>query len=150
MSLNKVMLIGLVGKDPEIREAQGNKVASFTLATSERYKDKNGEYQTNTEWHNLVCWKQAEFVEKYITKGAQVYVEGKLRTRSWDDSNGIKRYVAEIIVNDIKPLDRKRDGQQGQHESAHSPAPAQKTQQKPQTTAMPYPTEVDDDDLPFN
>ena len=140
MSLNKVQLIGLVGKDPEIRDANGNKVASFTLATSERYKDKNGEYQTNTEWHNLVCWRQAEFVEKYITKGAQVYVEGKLRTRSWDDSNGTKRYVTEILVLDIQPLDRKRDSQQGQSEP----------QQRVQSTPMPTVDDMPDDDLPFN
>ena len=139
MSLNKVQLIGLVGKDPEIRDANGNKVASFTLATSERYKDKNGEYQTNTEWHNLVCWRQAEFVEKYITKGAQVYVEGKLRTRSWDDSNGTKRYVTEILVLDIQPLDRKRDSQQGQPEP----------QQRVQSTPMPTVDDMPDDDLPF-
>ena len=117
MSLNKVQLIGLVGKDPEVREANGTKVASFTLATSERYKDRNGEYQTTTEWHNLVCWRQADYVEKYITKGALIYVEGKLRTRSWDDQNGNKRYVTEILVNELQSLERRKEQQSSQPET---------------------------------
>lgn len=138
MSLNKVQLIGLVGKDPEVREASGAKVATFTLATSERYKDKNGEYQTNTEWHNLVCWRQAEYVEKYIGKGALVYVEGKLRTRSWE-KDGEKKYVTEILVNDIQSLDRRKDSQSAPQTHAA------------QTTPMPTVDEGDvpDDDMPF-
>lgn len=139
MSINKVTLIGLVGKDPEVRGTNNAKVATFTLATSERYKDKNGEYQTNTEWHNLVCWRQAEFVEKYITKGAQVYVEGKLRTRSWENDKGEKRYVTEILVNEIQPLDRRKDNQ-----SAPQSAP-----QSVQTAPTPTVDDMPDDDLPF-
>lgn len=143
MSINKVTLIGLVGKDPEVRETNNAKVATFTLATSERYKDKNGEYQTNTEWHNLVCWRQAEFVEKYITKGAQVYVEGKLRTRSWE-KDGEKRYVTEILVNEIQPLDRKKDNQ-----SAPQPSQQKFDPHAAQTTPMPVADDMPDDDLPF-
>lgn len=142
MSLNKVQLIGMVGKDPEVRTAQDKKVASFTLATSERYKDKNGETKENTEWHNIVSWKQAEYVEKYIRKGAQIYVEGRLRTRSWDDSNGTKRYITEIIVDQLQSLDRRRDGQQGQQES--------RPQQRVESTPMPTVDDMPDDDLPFN
>ena len=142
MSVNKVTLIGLVGKDPDVRDAGGSKVATFTLATSERYRDKNGEYQTSTEWHNLVCWRQAEFVEKYITKGAQVYVEGKLRTRSWE-KGGEKRYVTEIIADNIQLLGSKnpQDAQDGQAKRFDPHAA--------KTTAMPYPEEQDDSDLPF-
>ena len=101
MSLNKVMLIGNVGKDPEVRyldgnspAGQGRKVASFTLATSERYRDRSGEVRENTEWHNVVVWGQsADIVERYVKKGTQLYVEGRLRTRSWTDQSGAKRYT---------------------------------------------------------
>lgn len=139
MSINKVTLIGLVGKDPEVRETNNAKVATFTLATSERYKDKNGEYQTNTEWHNLVCWRNAEFVEKYITKGAQVYVEGKLRTRSWENDKGEKRYVTEILVNEIQSLDRKKDNQSAPQSAPYSA----------QTAPTPTVDDMPDDDMPF-
>ena len=97
MSLNKVMLIGNVGKDPEVRYLDGNnnpnsgstKVATFTLATTERYRDRNGELRENTEWHNIVAWRNsADVAEKYIRKGTQLYIEGKLRTRSWTDQTG--------------------------------------------------------------
>lgn len=138
MSINKVTLIGLVGKDPEVRETNNAKVATFTLATSERYKDKNGEYQTNTEWHNLVCWRQAEFCEKYITKGAQVYVEGKLRTRFWE-KDGEKRYVTEILVNEIQSLDRKKDSQSAPQSAPYSA----------QTAPTPTVDDMPDDDMPF-
>lgn len=139
MSLNKVQLIGFLAKDPEVRVAQDKKVASFTLATSERYKDRNGEVKENTEWHNVVCWRQAEYVEKFIAKGAQVYVEGRLRTRSWDDSNGVKRYVTEILADQIQSLDRKRDGQTAQPAQHQASAPAA-------ATAV---DDMPDDDLPF-
>ena len=141
MSLNKVQLIGFLAKDPEVRVAQDKKVASFTLATSERYKDRNGEVKENTEWHNVVCWRQAEYVEKFIAKGAQVYVEGKLRTRSWDDSNGVKRYVTEILADQIQSLDRKRDGQTAQ--------PAQHQSTTPVPAAATAVDDMPDDDLPF-
>ena len=140
MSVNKVILVGFVAKDPEVRTAQDKKVASFTLATSERYKDRNGEVKENTEWHNIVCWKQAEYAEKYIRKGAQVYIEGKLRTRSWDDSNGTKRYITEIVVDQLQSLDRKRDDQTSQTTQHHAPAPA----------AAPAVADMPDDDLPFD
>ena len=139
MSLNKVMLIASVGKDPEIREANGAKVASFTVATNERYKDKNGEYQTTTDWHNIVAWRgTAEVVEKYIHKGMQVYIEGKIRTRSWDDANGNKKYVTEIIAESVQMLGKREDSQQS--------AP----QQRPQhTTPIVDDLPPDDTGLPF-
>ncbi len=117
MSLNKVMLIGNVGKDPEVRYLENNspnsgnaKVAQFTLATTERYRDRNGELRENTEWHNIVAWRNsADIAEKYIRKGTQVYIEGKLRTRSWTDQTGGKRYTTEITVDTIQLLGRKSD-----------------------------------------
>ena len=118
MSLNKVMLIGNVGKDPEVRYLetnpvpQGNapKVATFTLATSERYKDRNGNLQENTEWHNIVVWRGlADTVEKFVRKGTQLYVEGKLRTRSWTDQTGAKKYSTEIIADTIQLLGKRAD-----------------------------------------
>ena len=87
MSLNKVLLIGKVGKDPEVRHLEnGSMVARFSLATTEKFKDKNGEFQEQTEWHNVVCWRSlAERVEKYVKKGSQLFIEGKIRTGSWED-----------------------------------------------------------------
>jgi single-strand DNA-binding protein len=117
MSLNKVMLIGNVGKDPEVRYLDGNnnpgsgstKVATFTLATTERYRDRNGELRENTEWHNIVMWgKNAEYAEKYIRKGTKLYIEGKLSTRVWEDRNTIKHYVTEIHVERFEFLGQPR------------------------------------------
>ena len=126
MALNKVMLIGNVGNDPEIRYLdsnpqgpQGNaKVASFRLATTERYRDRNGETRENTEWHNIVAWRSnADVIEKFVHKGSQIYVEGKLRTRKWTDRDGKDRYTTEIQVDNLQLLgkrpDREGDGQGG-------------------------------------
>jgi single-strand DNA-binding protein len=109
MSFNKVILIGNVGKDPEVRHLEtGTVVSSFTLATTERFRNKAGELQDQTEWHNIVCWRNlAELSEKYIKKGAQIFVEGKIRTRSWQDQTGAKRYTTEIVADNIRLLDRK-------------------------------------------
>ena len=111
MSVNKVILVGNTGKDPEIRHLdKGVAVASFSLATSETYKNKNGEKVSNTEWHNLVLWRGlAEFAEKYVKKGTQLYVEGKLRTRSWDDKEGNKRYTTEVVADVVQLLGRKTE-----------------------------------------
>jgi single stranded DNA-binding protein (ssb) len=99
MSINKVLLIGNVGKDPDIRHLEnGAVVASFSLATTERFKDKTGAVQDQTEWHNIVCWRNlAEIVEKYVTKGSQVYIEGKIRTRSWTDQTGQKDILQKLL-----------------------------------------------------
>ena len=99
--INKVILLGNVGKDPDVRHLDNNAtVARFSLATSESYKNKNGEKITNTEWHNIVAWRShAEFAGKYIKKGTLLYVEGKIRTRSWDDKDGNKRYTTEVDVD---------------------------------------------------
>lgn len=145
MSVNKVILVGSVGKDPEVRMVGEAKVATFSVATNEKYKDsKTNEWKENTEWHNIVCWRNtAELAEKYIKKGTQLFIEGKLRTRSWE-KDGEKRYVTEIVADSIQLL--------GKKEGSDSPAPAQQ-QRKPlyqQTTPMPAAGEPDDSDLPFD
>ena len=144
MSFNKVILIGNVGKDPEVRLLEtGIAVASFTLATTERYKNRNGELQDQTEWHNIVCWRNlAELSEKYIKKGAQIFVEGKIRTRSWADQTGAKRYTTEIVADNIRLLDRK---------GAVTGTPADMPVQAAPVSQPAFTAPVEDasDDLPF-
>ena len=125
--LNQVQLIGAVGNDPEVRTVQGGaKVATLRLATTERYKDRDGNQHEDTEWHTIVIWNgKADFVEKHIRKGANLFVSGKLRTRKWDDNDGRTRYSTEIVADNIQMLDRKQRD--------NAPAPAQSN---------------DDDDLP--
>ena len=144
MSFNKVILIGNVGKDPEVRHLEtGSAVASFTLATTERYRNRNGELQDQTEWHNIVCWRNlAELSEKYIKKGAQIFVEGKIRTRSWADQTGAKRYTTEIVADNIRLLDRK-----GAAPAAPTDMPAAAVAQP--VFAAPAIEEDPSDDLPF-
>ena len=173
MSLNKAMLIGNVGRDPEVRYLDGNngaKVATFTLATTERYRDRNGETRENTEWHNIVAWRNtADVVERFVRKGTQVYIEGRIRTRSWDDQTGNKRYTTEIIADTLQLLGKKSDNPGGQggyqpqgapaQQSYQQPAPAYQQPQQP-AYAQPAPQQMpaaqqnaaDDmpeDDLPF-
>lgn len=109
MSVNKVILVGHVGKDPVVRYLDGgNAVANFSVATSESYRTKEGEKVTTTEWHNIVAWKGwAKVAEEYVKKGSQIYIEGKIRTRSWDDKEGNKRYITEVIVDNIRLLDKR-------------------------------------------
>ena len=109
--VNKVILVGNLGKDPEVRHLEGGAaVANFTLATTEVYKDKTGTRQEQTEWHNIVVWRGlAEIAEKYLKKGMTIYVEGKLRTRSWDDKEGHKRYTTEIVGDTFTILSKKEN-----------------------------------------
>ena len=112
--VNKVILIGNLGRDPEVRSTpSGQPVANFTLATSRRWRDKNGQKQEQTEWHTVVCWgKQAEIAGQYLTKGKQIYVEGRLQTRSWDDRNtGEKRYKTEVICENFQMLSQRGGGE---------------------------------------
>lgn len=116
MSLNKVMLIGNVGLDPEVRYLDNSqaKVARIRLATTERFTDRNGETRENTEWHTISCWRRlADTVEKFVKKGSQIYVEGRLQTREWTDNTGAKRYSTEISADNIQLLG-KRDAAPGQ------------------------------------
>lgn len=121
MSVNKVILVGNVGKDPEVRHLDsGVSVANFPLATSETYTAKNGEKVTTTEWHNIVVWRGlADVAEKYVTKGRQLYIEGRIRTRSYDDKDGNKRYITEIY-GDVMQLLGSRDNQQSGDQSGSS------------------------------
>ncbi|MBF0353200.1 MAG: single-stranded DNA-binding protein [SAR324 cluster bacterium] len=108
-SLNKVMLIGRLGKDPEIRYTpSGSAVANFSIATTDSWKDKQGQKQEKTEWHNIVAWDRlADLAQNYLKKGSQLYVEGRLQTRSWEDQQGQKKYTTEIIANTIQFLESK-------------------------------------------
>lgn len=143
MSVNRVFLLGQVGRDPEVKEIGGAKYATFSLATSESYKDKNGERQTNTEWHTIVCWRNtAEVVERYVTKGMQLFVEGQLRTRSWEDSEGKKRYVTEIVAKEVQFVGKKESSEQKQSQPTY--------QNNYGSTPMPMDDgDMPSDDLPF-
>ena len=150
MSVNKVILVGNVGKDPEVRHLDsGVAVANFPLATSETYIAKNGDKVTTTEWHNIVLWRGlADVAEKYVTKGRQLYIEGRIRTRNYDDKDGVKRYVTEIygdVMQLLGSADRQSTGQPGQPESIKS---------TPSSSISPDEPDIDDfsggdEDLPF-
>ncbi|MBO4341223.1 MAG: single-stranded DNA-binding protein [Bacteroidales bacterium] len=172
MSLNKVMLIGNVGKDPEVRYLENNpqnpaanpKVATFTLATSERFRDRNGELRENTEWHNIVAWRNsADVAEKFIRKGTQVYIEGRLRTRKYTDKDGKDRYTTEVVVDNLQLLGKRPEdgaaplqaqqprpqqgyaqgGYQGGYQQSAAPVPPSPVAPPVQEEAAPS------DDLPF-
>ena len=112
MNVNKVMLIGRLGQEPEAKYTpNGTAVSNFSIATSEKWKDKaSGEWNEKTEWHRIVSWnKQAEFCNQYLKKGSLIYIEGKLVTRSWDDKEGQKRYMTEVVANTVQLLDKKEN-----------------------------------------
>lgn len=125
-SVNKVTLIGNLGKDPELRYAQsGSAVASFSLATSEQWKDQEGNPQERTSWHNIVIWgKLAEIAAEYLKKGRKVYLEGRLQYRDYEDKSGNKRYVTEVVVNDLVMLGSRQDGGGEKEESAPGAPPS--------------------------
>ena len=154
-SVNKVILLGNVGKDPEIRSTPGGTmVANFTLATSDRQKDAQGNWQDRTEWHNLVAFtRTAEIVRDYVKKGTKLYIEGKIQTRSWDDKeSGAKRYRTEIIVNDLSLLSGRDEGSSGGYSRASSSASSSSGyDQRPATNQDDYAqsAEISDDDIPF-
>ncbi len=152
MSVNKAILVGRLGKDPETRYmTNGEAVTNVSLATSENYKDKNGEKQERTEWHNLVFYRRlAEIAGEYLKKGSQIYVEGRIQTRKWQDKEGKDRYTTEIIVNEMKMLGSKAGG--GSFEvmdEGSSPAPARSAPSA--RPAAPAKSNFDnfDDDIPF-
>lgn len=143
MSLNRVMLIGRCGKDAEVRTVGDNKVASFTLATTEKYKDRNGQLQENTEWHNIVIWgKLADVAERYVQKGTQLFIEGKIKTEKYSGNDGVEKYTTKVYASSMQLLGGKQDGQ-----SAPAPAP----QQRPQYATTPIVDDLppDDSGLPF-
>jgi single-strand DNA-binding protein len=153
--VNKVILVGNLGKDPEVRYLEsGVAVASFSIATSESFKDRTtGERKTQTEWHNVVLWRGlAEVAEKYLKKGNQIYVEGKLRTRQWQDKEGNTRYTTEIVGDNMTMLGgRPEGGDSGGGFNNQTSAPAQNTpaaEKKPATDDLAS-SDNDMDDLPF-
>ncbi|HTB95837.1 MAG TPA: single-stranded DNA-binding protein [Terracidiphilus sp.] len=155
-SVNKVILLGNVGKDPEMRSTGGGTlVANFTLATSDRQKDSQGNWQDRTEWHNLVAFTRlAEIVRDYVKKGSKLYVEGKIQTRSWDDKeSGAKRYRTEIIVNDISLLSGRDEGGSGGYSRSNaSSGSSAGFDQRPsggQQDDFSQQAEITDDDIPF-
>lgn len=123
--VNKVMLIGHLGKDPEVRYLEGGvALARFSLATSEAYKDKNGNKVEQTEWHNIVMWRGlAEVAEKLLKKGMQVYLEGKLRTRAWNDKEGHKHYTTEVVADNVVLLGKKENNTNGSTNTESSAPP---------------------------
>ena len=151
MSVNKVILVGNVGKDPEVRHLDtGVAVANFPLATSESYTAKNGEKVTTTEWHNIVLWRGlAEVAEKYVTKGRQLYIEGRIRTRNYDDKDGVKRYITEIYGDTMQMLGSKSDDKSGS--SQQNQYQASSSSNAPSSVANEPEIEETggDEDLPF-
>lgn len=153
-SLNKVMLIGRLGQDPEVRYTQSNTaVATLNIATSERYKDANGEYQEKTEWHRVVAWgRLAEICQQYLNKGSLVYIEGPLQTRQWEDNQGQKRYTTEVKALQMTMLDSKgSSGGGNSNNGGNNQQPAAQSQNKPMSSNVELGSNFDDmdDDLPF-
>ena len=145
-SLNKAMIIGRLGQDPDVRYTQSNTaVANMSIATSERYKDKSGEWKENTEWHRVVAWgRTAEICQEYLKKGSQVYIEGPIQTRKWEDKEGQTRYTTEIKALQMTMLDSKGSGGGGSSSSGNKAS-------EPVSSNVDLDDNLDniDDDLPF-
>jgi single-strand DNA-binding protein len=143
MSINKVILVGNVGRDPEVRHLdKGVAVANFSLATTETYTAKTGEKVSTTEWHNIVAWRGlAEVAEKYVKKGSQLFIEGRIKTRAWDDKEGVKHYTTEIFADTMQLLGKR----EGQPEMATQPMHAETVN----SVAEPDFSQPEEDDLPF-
>jgi len=144
--INKVILIGRLGKDPDVVNFEsGTKKTSFPLATGESYTNRNGEKIENTEWHNVVMWRRlAEIGEQYLKKGDPVYIEGKIRTRNYDDKDGNKRYITEIEVENLSMLGGRSDASSGSSSTQPQTAAAPKQNEKPAPDGVDF-----EDDLPF-
>jgi single-strand DNA-binding protein len=143
-SINKVILIGNLGKDPEVRHLEnGACVANFSIATSENYKDrKTGEKVSQTEWHNIVAWRGlAEITEKYLKKGDKVYIEGKLKTRTWQDQDGNNRYTTEVITDNLTMLGKSPENKPKANSSMSN--------EKPANSSADFSGPDESDDLPF-
>ena len=154
MSVNKAILVGRVGNTPELKSLDGgNKVVNFSVATSEYFKDKSGAKQEKTEWHNVVAWGSlAEIIAKNVTKGTQLYIEGKIQNRSYDDKDGVKKYTSEVVASEIKFLGSKKS-EDGENASASASSQSNTSQSsgKGASTAAPVNNinNDDDSDLPF-
>lgn len=152
-SLNKVMLIGRLGQDPEVRYTQSNTaVATLNLATNERYRDSNGEYQDRTEWHRVVAWgRTAEVCQQYLTKGSLIYIEGPLQTREWEDNQGQKRYTTEVKALQMTMLDSRGGNGGGMGSAPSAPASNAASSAPSSESGVNKTVNLDDidDDLPF-
>jgi single-strand DNA-binding protein len=154
-SVNKVILLGNLGKDPEVKYTpSGTPVAKFTIATNERFKDKEGQWQDRTEWHNITAWaRTAEIAGEYLKKGSKVYIEGSLRTHSWDDKQtGQKKYMTEIVVNDLVLLGGRGEGagESGGFSRGSAAGGNSFDQQTPEHEPAPaMSTPISDEDIPF-
>ncbi len=151
-SVNKVILVGNLGKDPEVKfTPSGTPVAKFSLATNERYKDKGGEWQDRTEWHNIVAWQRlAEIIGEYVKKGSKVYIEGRLQTSSWEDKqSGEKKYRTEIVASDLVLLGGRGEGGGGDFEGRSSRGASSSFDQRSPQTEEHAPAEITDEDIPF-
>ena len=149
-SVNKVILLGNLGKDPEVKYTpSGTPVAKLALATNERFKDKDGQWQDRTEWHNVVVWQRlAEIAGEYLKKGSKVYIEGRLQTRSWDDKQtNQKRYMTEVVANDLVLLGGRGDGGDGGY-SRGMPSGNNFDQRAPEPESAPA-SPISDEDIPF-
>jgi single-strand DNA-binding protein len=147
LGMNKVLLMGNLGKDPELRYTPGGQpVANFPLATTERWSDKNGQRQERTEWHTIVVWgKQAEMVNQYLKKGRSAFIEGRIQTRSWDDKDGNKKYKTEIVANQVQFI-----GSAGGQANASSNSTDTSVDQTPiDTSSVNDPGTVMGEELPF-
>ena len=141
--VNKVILVGNLGRDPELRSTpSGQQVASFSLATNRKWKDRDGNRQEQTEWHNIVCWgRQAEIAGQYLTKGRQIFVEGRIQTQSWEDrQSGEKKYRTEIVCENFQML-----GQRGDQPESGGYRPEEQISPPPSDSGGT----ADDDDIPF-
>jgi single-strand DNA-binding protein len=151
-SVNKVILVGNLGKDPEVKYTpSGVPVAKFSIATNERYKDKGGEWQDRTEWHNLVAFQRtAEIVGEYLKKGSKVYIEGRLQTSNWEDKqSGEKKYRTEIIIQDLVLLSGRGDGESEGRSRSTAASGGTMDQRPPHAEEVTQETGITDEDIPF-
>ena len=155
MSVNKVILVGRLGRDPETRYMpNGDAITNFSLATDEQWRDRNGERQTRTEWHNITLFgKLGEIASQYLRKGSQVFIEGKIQSRKYTGKDGIERMAYDIIGNEMKMLGNRNDGSDSGNNNAapptSNPPPAAPRRQPPQQTPTTPPIDDIDDDIPF-
>ena len=156
MSVNKVILVGLLGRDPETRYIpNGDAITNFSLATDEQWRDRNGERQTRTEWHNVSLYgKLGEIANQYLRKGSQVFIEGKIQSRKYTDKDGIERMAYNIIGNEMKMLGNRNDGSDSGNNNTSpptslNPPPAAPRRQPPQQTPTTPPIDDIDDSIPF-
>ena len=149
-SVNRVILIGRLGKDPETSYLpSGQSVTKFSLATSRSYKDKTGEKKEDTDWHNIVAWgKTGEICQKYLTKGGQLYLEGRIQNRNWEDKEGKKHYATDIVAENITLLGSKGDGS-SERQSQGRPTAGPRSAGRPVEDDFGSGPEITDDDIPF-